>query len=167
MESDIFDLVLTDVKMPEMDGVELLKTIKATRPDVMVILMTAFGSIQTAVEAMKIGANDYITKPVDFNELLVHISKVQKENELLRENRLLRMEVRKKFEFSNIVGKSKKMQEVFSLIEKVAPSNSTVIIYGGSGTGKELVAKGDSLQQPEERQTLYPFQLRSDPGNLG
>src|SRR4030042_1917835 len=69
IESDIFDLVLTDVKMPEMDGVELLKTIKGTRPEVMVILMTAFGSIQTAVEAMKIGANDYITKPVDFNEL--------------------------------------------------------------------------------------------------
>jgi DNA-binding NtrC family response regulator len=166
IESDIFDLVLTDVKMPEMDGVELLKTIKGIRPEVMVILMTAFGSIQTAVEAMKIGANDYITKPVDFNELLVHISKVQKENELLRENRLLRMEVRKKFEFSNIIGKSKKMQEVFSLIEKVAPSNSTVIIYGGSGTGKELVAKAIHYHSPRSDKSFIPFNCGAIPETL-
>ncbi len=128
IEQDVFDLVLTDLKMPEMDGIELLKTIKGTRPEVMVILMTAYGSIETAVEAMRIGANDYITKPVDLNELLIHISKAQKEGLLLRENRLLRMEVRKKFEFSNIIGKSKKMQEIFSLIEKVALGSSTVII---------------------------------------
>ena len=78
MEKDVFDLVLTDLKMPEMDGLELLKTIKGTRPEMMVILMTAFGSIETAVEAMRIGANDYVTKPIDLNELLIHISKVQK-----------------------------------------------------------------------------------------
>jgi DNA-binding NtrC family response regulator len=166
IESEIFDLVLTDVKMPEMDGLELLKTIKGIRPDVMVILMTAFGSIQTAVEAMKIGANDYITKPLDFNELLVHISRVQKENDLLRENRLLRLEVRKKFEFSNIIGKSKKMQEVFSLIEKVAPSNSTVIIYGGSGTGKELVAKAIHYHSPRNDKPFIPFNCGAIPETL-
>ena len=105
IEKDVFDLVLTDLKMPEMNGLELLKTIKGIRPEVMVILMTAYGSIETAVEAMKIGANDYITKPIDLNELLIHISKVQKESLLLKENRLLRMEVRKKFEFNNIIGK--------------------------------------------------------------
>lgn len=115
IEKEVFDLVLTDLKMPEMDGMELLKMIKGTRPEMMVILMTAYGSIETAVEAMKMGANDYITKPIDFNELLIHISKAQKECSLLRENRLLRMEVRKKFEFNNIIGKSKKMQEIFSL----------------------------------------------------
>jgi len=117
-EKDIFDLILTDLKMPEMDGLELLKLIKGTRPEVIVIMMTAYGSIETAVEAMKGGANDYITKPIDFNELLIHISKVQKEDLLLKENRLLRMEVRKKFEFDNIIGKSKKMQEVFSRAEQ-------------------------------------------------
>src|SRR4030043_2276428 len=120
IEKEVFDLVLTDLKMPGMDGIELLKTIKGTRPEVMVILMTAYGSIETAVEAMRVGADDYITKPIDLNELLIHISKAQKESLLIRENRLLRMEGRKKFEFNNIVGKSKKMQEVFSLIEKVA-----------------------------------------------
>jgi DNA-binding NtrC family response regulator len=166
MERDVFDLVLTDLKMPEMDGLELLKTIKGTRPEMVVILMTAYGSIETAVEAMKMGANDYITKPVDFNDLLIHMSKAQKESILLRENRLLRMEVKKKFEFSNIIGKSKKMQEVFSLIEKVALGNSTVIIYGGSGTGKELVAKAIHYNSPRVDRPFLPFNCGAIPETL-
>jgi DNA-binding NtrC family response regulator len=166
MEKDVFDLVLTDLKMPEMDGLELLKTIKGTRPDIMVIMMTAHGSIETAVEAMKIGADDYITKPIDFNDLLLHISKVQKESLLLRENRLLRMEVRKKFEFNNIIGKSKKMQEIFSLIEKVALGSSTVMIYGGSGTGKELVAKAIHYNSPRADRPFIPFNCGAIPETL-
>ncbi len=166
MEKDVFDLVLTDLKMPEMDGLELLKTIKGTRPDIMVIMMTAHGSIETAVEAMKIGADDYITKPIDFNDLLLHISKVQKESFLLRENRLLRMEVRKKFEFNNIIGKSKKMQEIFSLIEKVALGSSTVMIYGGSGTGKELVAKAIHYNSPRADRPFIPFNCGAIPETL-
>jgi len=166
VEKEVFDLVLTDMKMPEMDGIELLKMIKGTRPEVMVILMTAHGSIETAVEAMKIGANDYITKPIDLNELLIHISKTQKESLLLKENRLLRMEVRKKFEFNNIIGKSKKMQEVFALIEKVAPSNTTVMIYGGSGTGKELVAKAIHYNSPRAHQPFIPFNCGAIPETL-
>ncbi len=166
IERDVFDLVLTDMKMPEMDGLELLKTIKGTWPDIMVILMTAYGSIETAVEAMKIGANDYITKPIDFNELSIHISKVQRESLLLRENLQLRMEVRKKFEFKNIIGKSKPMQEVFSLIEKVAPSNSTVIIYGGSGTGKELVSKAIHYNSTRADKPFIPFNCGAIPETL-
>lgn len=166
IEKDVFDLVLTDVKMPQMDGIDLLKTIKGTRPEVSVILMTAYGSIETAVEAMRIGANDYITKPVDLNELLIHISKAQKESLLLRENRLLRIEVRKKFEFSNIIGKSKKMQEIFSLIEKVALGNSTVIVYGGSGTGKELVAKAIHYNSPRADRPFIPFNCGAIPETL-
>jgi len=166
IEKDVFDLVLTDLKMPGMDGLDLLKMIKGTRPEVMVILMTAYGSIETAVEAMKVGANDYVTKPVDFNELLIHISKAQKEDLLLKENRLLRMEVRKKFEFANIIGKSKKMQEVFSLIEKVSSSSSTVVIYGGSGTGKELVAKAIHYHSPRTDQPFVPFNCGSIPETL-
>jgi len=166
IEKDVFDLVLTDLKMPEMNGLELLKTIKGIRPEVMVILMTAYGSIETAVEAMKIGANDYITKPVDLNELLIHISKVQKESLLLKENRLLRMEVRKKFEYHNIIGKSKKMQEIFSLIEKVALGTSTVTIYGGSGTGKELVAKAIHYNSPRSDRPFIPFNCGAIPETL-
>jgi DNA-binding NtrC family response regulator len=149
-----------------MDGIELLKAIKKTRPEVMVILMTGYGSIETAVQAIKLGADDYITKPIDYNDLLLRISKAQKENLLLRENRLLRMEVRKKFEFNNIVGKSKKMQEIFSLIEKVAPSNSTVIIYGGSGTGKELVAKAIHYNSPRADHPFIPFNCGAIPETL-
>jgi len=166
IEKDVFDLVLTDLKMPGMDGLELLKTIKGTRPDMMVILMTAYGSIETAVEAMRMGANDYITKPIDLNELLIHISKAQKESLLLRENRLLRIEVRKKFEFNNIIGKSKKMQEIFSLIEKVALGSSTVIIYGGSGTGKELVAKAIHYNSPRADRPFIPFNCGAIPETL-
>jgi DNA-binding NtrC family response regulator len=166
IEKEVFDLVLTDLKMPEMDGLELLKNIKGTRPEVMVILMTAFGSIETAVEAMKMGADDYITKPINLDHLLLHISKVQKGSLLLKENRLLRMEVRKKFEFNNIIGKSKKMQEIFSLIEKVAPGNSTVIIYGGSGTGKELVAKAIHYHSPRADKSFIPFNCGAIPETL-
>jgi DNA-binding NtrC family response regulator len=166
IESEIFDLVLTDLMMPEMDGMELLKIIKGTRPEVPVIMMTAYGSIDTAVEAMKTGANDYITKPVDLRDLLLRISKVHQENLLLQENRLLRMELRKKFQFSNIIGKSRKMQEVFSLIEKVSSSNSTVIIYGGSGTGKELVAKAIHYNSPKADHPFIPFNCSAIPETL-
>jgi DNA-binding NtrC family response regulator len=166
IEKDVFDLVLTDLKMPEMDGIQLLRTIKGTRPEVMVILMTAYGTIETAVEAMRIGATDYITKPIDLNDLLMRISKAQKESLLLRENRLLRMEVRKRFEFSNIIGKSKKMQEIFSLIEKVALGNSTVIVYGGSGTGKELVAKAIHYNSPRADRPFIPFNCGAIPETL-
>lgn len=166
MEKEIFDLILTDLMMPEMNGMELLKIIKGTRPDIPVIMMTAYGSIDTAVEAMKIGANDYITKPVDLRDLMLRISKVHQENLLLQENRLLRQEVRKKFQFSNIIGKSRKMQEVFTLIEKVAPSNSTVIIYGGSGTGKELVAKAIHYNSPRAEHPFIPFNCSAIPETL-
>jgi DNA-binding NtrC family response regulator len=165
-EEEVFDLLLTDMKMPEMDGLELLKLIKSMWPDMIVIMMTAYGSIETAVEAMKIGANDYITKPIDLNELLIHISKAQKENLLLKENRLLRIEVKKRFEFRNIIGKSKQMQEVFSLIEKVSSTNSTVIIYGGSGTGKELVAKALHYNSARATQPFIPFNCGAIPETL-
>jgi transcriptional regulator with PAS, ATPase and Fis domain len=100
------------------------------------------------------------------NELLIHVSKAQKESLLLRENRLLRMEVRKKFEFNNIIGKSKRMQEIFSLIEKVASGNSTVIIYGGSGTGKELVAKAIHYHSPRSDRPFIPFNCGAIPETL-
>jgi len=166
IEVDVFDLVLTDVKMPGMDGFELLRIIKSTRPEAGVILITGYGSIETAVEAMKIGADDYITKPVNFRDLLLHISKAGKANQLLKENRLLRMEIRKKFEFHNIIGKSQKMQEVFSLIEKVASSSSTVVIYGGSGTGKELVARAIHYNSLRVDHRFIPFNTSAVPETL-
>ncbi len=166
IEKDLFDLVLTDLMMPEMDGMELLRKIKGTRPDLMVIMITAHGSIDTAVEAMRLGADDFTTKPIELNELLIRIAKVQKESLLVRENRLLRIEVKKKFEFTNIIGKSRRMQEVFSLVEKVAPGHSNVIIYGGSGTGKELVAKAIHYNGPRSGKPFIPFNCGAIPETL-
>ena len=166
IEKDLFELVLTDLKMPEMDGLELLKAIKGTRPELIVIIMTAHGTIETAVEAMKIGANDYITKPIDFNDLLIHMSKAQKESDILKENRLFKQEVLKKFKYDRLIGKSKAMQQVYSLIEKVAPSNSMVVIYGGSGTGKELVAKAIHYHSPRADKPFIPFNCGAIPETL-
>ncbi len=166
IQRDIFDLVLTDVKTPDMEGLELLRTLKRTRPDIMVILMSGFASVETAVEAMRSGADDYITKPFDLGRLLMHISKAESSRLLMRENQLLRREVRKKFGFHNIIGKSKKMQEIFSLVEKVASSTSTVMIYGGSGTGKELVAKAIHYNSPRAQHPFLPFNCGAIPETL-
>ncbi len=166
IDKDVFDLILTDLKMPRMDGIELLKTVKGTRPEILVIMMTAHGSIETAVEAMKLGADDYVTKPIALDDLLIHVSKAQKESLLVKENRLLRREVRKKFEFGKIIGKSRKMQEIFQLMEKVSPSVSTVVIYGGSGTGKELVAKAIHYNSPRADKPFIPFNCGAIPETL-
>ena len=132
-----FDLVLTDLMMPRMDGMELLKHVKQTQPETNVIIMTGFGSIENAVDAMKQGAADFLTKPANCGELLVRVSRALKVKALMEENVLLRQEVKKRYDFCNIIGKSPKMQEIFSLIEKVSRSKSTVTVYGSSGTGKE------------------------------
>jgi DNA-binding NtrC family response regulator len=166
LQKDLFDLVVTDVKMPEMEGIQLLRTIKETRPEMMVILMSGFASVETAVEAMRIGADDYITKPFDLDRLLMHISKVESSRLLLRENQMLRQEVKKKFGFHNIIGKSRKMQEVFSLVEKVARGTSTVMIYGESGTGKELVAKAIHFNSPRAEHPFLPFNCGAIPETL-
>jgi DNA-binding NtrC family response regulator len=166
IEADLFDLVLTDMKMPVLDGIDLLKTIKEMEPEIRVIVMTGYGTIKTAVEAMKNGADDFITKPIDLDELFLRLSKVEKEMTLLRENRLLKQEARKRSGFDFIVGKSKRMQEVFSLIEKVAPSNSTVVICGSSGTGKELVAKAIHDHSPRADKPFVPFNCGAIPEPL-
>ncbi len=135
------DLVLTDLRMPGMDGVELLEHIKAFDPEIVVVVITAYGSIESAVDAMKKGAYHYLTKPLDKEQLTLIVQRALRTKQLSDENRSLRQELQERYEFHNIIGQSRKMQAVFRMIEKVAPSESTVIIYGESGTGKELVAR--------------------------
>lgn len=145
--SDI-DLVLTDMKMPTMDGIDLLERIKAYDPDVPVIIMTAHGTVDKAVEAMQKGAYTYILKPFDNERLILYVQKAMALFQVVKENRRLRSVVESQYRFGNIIGKSKAIRDVFDTIQKVAPSNASVLIEGESGTGKELVAKAIHFNSP-------------------
>jgi len=136
-----FDLALVDLKMPAIDGIETLKRLQKVRPKLPVIIITAYATVENAVIAMKEGAVDYVMKPFDSDELHIRLEKALEKGRLVKENLYLRQELTKKYHFSNIIGKSKVMQDIFRIIEKVAPTDSTVLIHGQSGTGKELIAK--------------------------
>ncbi len=138
--SDV-DLIVTDMKMPEMDGITLLENVKKKDSDLPVIMMTAYGTIEKAVEAMQKGAYNYILKPFDNDSLVIYVNKAISMYRVVKENRLLRTAVETRYSFGNLIGKSKAMQNVFEIIKKVAPATATVLIEGENGTGKELVAK--------------------------
>jgi DNA-binding NtrC family response regulator len=139
-ESFAPQVVITDLKMPGMDGIELVKKIRAGEDPAAVIVMTAFGAVQTAVDAMRAGAADYLTKPLNFDELLVVMEKVLETEQLRRETQQLRSRVRDRVAPNNMIGNTPPIQRVFEIIDQVAPSRATVLISGESGTGKELVA---------------------------
>ncbi len=146
-DSDV-DLVLTDMKMPFMDGIELLERIKDKDPDLPVIMMTAHGTVEKAVEAMQKGAYNYILKPFDNERLIIYVNKATALYRVIKENRQLRSVVESKYSFGNIIGKNKNMRDIYELIQKVAPATATVLIEGESGTGKELVAKSIHFNGP-------------------
>jgi DNA-binding NtrC family response regulator len=135
------DLVICDMRMPRMNGTEFLRRVKQKSPALPVIIMTAYGEVKTAVEAMKLGAENYVTKPLDMEELRILVGRAIEKSSLIKENLQLRAELDSRFDISNFVGQSKKMQQVFKLIDQVAPTNTTVLVTGESGTGKELVAR--------------------------
>lgn len=140
IDKDIFDLVITDVKMPRIDGLELLRKTKEISPDTLVIMITAFGTAESAIEAMKLGAYDYINKPFKIDEIRLIVKKAIEKKRLREEISLLREKVKTSYALENIIGKSPKMQELFTVIPRIAQSNSNVLITGESGAGKELVA---------------------------
>jgi two-component system NtrC family response regulator/two-component system response regulator HydG len=148
------DVVLTDLRMPGMDGLELLARIKEIRPETMVILMTAYGTVKTAVKAMKLGAEDYLSKPIDVEELEVVLQKALDRKGLVEEARSLRERLEHKYRLDNLVGESPEMLAVFKTIRQVAPSSASVLLLGESGTGKELFAQ--ALHQNSPRRTK-PF----------
>ena len=138
---DKYDLVITDLKMPNMDGLQLLEFIQEISPENIVIIITGHGTINTAVAAIKLGAFDYITKPLKDDLVTLTIERALSYAKLRQENISLKRSLKKRYDFANMIGYSDGMKKIFDTIEKVATSDSTVMIYGESGTGKELVAK--------------------------
>jgi DNA-binding NtrC family response regulator len=161
MERETFDLLLTDLRMPVTDGIKLLEEARALDPEMLVIIFTAYGTVETAVEAMKKGAQDYITKPLTSVELRLVVERVLRQRALLLENRILRHSLGARGDFSTIIGRSPAMQEVFRFVQKVAGTDSTVLISGESGTGKELVAWAIHRNGPRKDRPFVPINCGS------
>jgi two-component system NtrC family response regulator len=143
-----FDLVLTDQRMPDLSGAEVLDAVRAASPETAVVIITAYGTIETAVSAVKAGAADYLTKPLNLDDLLHRIHRVRERQRLVAENRELREALAERHRVEGIIGDSGRMQEVLSLVRRVAPSDATVLIRGESGTGKELIARALHYASP-------------------
>ncbi len=161
-----FNLVLTDQKMPKMSGIELLKAVRAINPETAVVVMTAYGSIATAVSAIKEGATDYLPKPLNLDELLYRIQQVKERHRLFTENRDLREALQERNRIEGIIGDSGQMLEVISLARRVAPSEATVLIRGESGTGKELIAKAIHFGSPRASGPLVRVNCAALPETL-
>ncbi len=163
---DIFDLVLLDIRMPKMDGITVLRKIKSTSPETVVIMITAYASADTAIKAMKEGAYDYITKPFKIDEIKLIIKNALEKKHLQKENILLKQVVRDRYVFDNIIGQSPKMLALYDLLEKVAPTKTNVLITGESGTGKELVAKAIHFNSPRKEKPFVTLNCGAIPEAL-
>jgi DNA-binding NtrC family response regulator len=166
LDDNDVDLVLTDLRMGGMDGLGLVREIRTTRPETQVMLMTAFGDIETAIEAIKAGAFHFVAKPVKLPEVGALLHKALTERDLRRENRQLRQAVEDRYCFGQLLGKSASMQRVFNLLERLAETHSTVLIQGESGTGKELVARALHFQGPRSRHPFVPINCAAMPEGL-
>lgn len=151
-----FDVVITDIEMPEMRGTELLRHIRQESPETFVIIITAFASVETAITALREGASDYVLKPINFDDLLLRMKKLLEFRSLALENAILRQELQRSYDFDAIIGQSSAMKKVFGVIEKVAKSEGTVLITGKSGTGKELVARAIHFNSPRSAKRFVP-----------
>ena len=166
LNQEDFDILITDLKMPEMDGMELVKNCLNICPQTSVIIITAHASVESAIEALRMGAFDYILKPFDFDDLLLKVKRLLDHKELALENQALRQEVEEKYNFSNIIGQSPEMQDVFHLIKKVSSTKGNVLITGKSGTGKELVARAIHFNSPRSNKRFVAINCGSIPKEL-
>lgn len=142
------DIIISDIRMPEMDGMQLLEVISNSYSHIPMIMVTAHGKIETAVDAMKMGAKDYILKPLSLDEILIKVDNIAQMRSLEKENEYLRQKLESRFDFKNIIGKSEKITQLFKMIRDIAPTNTTVLIHGENGTGKELIANAIHFNSP-------------------
>ncbi|MGB6031570.1 MAG: sigma-54 dependent transcriptional regulator, partial [Bacteroidota bacterium] len=156
VKSESVALVLTDLEMPEMKGIELLENVSKFSPETLVVIVTAYGSIDTAIAALRQGAVDYILKPVEFDELLIKVKRLLENRQLKVENKLLRGELNREYDFTNLIGQSPAMHKVFETIKKVAATDGTVLVNGKSGTGKELVARAIHFNSKRSGKPFIP-----------
>src|SRR5579863_1525184 len=163
---DRADLVLSDLKLPNMDGLQFLSLIRRQNSQVPVVMMTAFGSVETAVEAMKAGATDFLLKPFSLDHLMQVVHKALEMRDLRDENRALKQELGRRYEFDNIIGRSEGMQEIFATIERVAPTRATVLLAGESGVGKDLIARAIHFHSPRKDRPLVKINCTAIPENL-
>ncbi len=161
-----FDLVLTDYRMPGMDGIQLLREVRRLNPEATVVIMTAYGTVGTAVAAMKEGAYDYLMKPIDLDELLLLIQRIEREIRLGQENRDLKEQLREKFKVEFIVSASRQMEEALNMVGRVSQSPATILILGESGTGKELIARAIHYSSPRAEKPFVKVNCASLPENL-
>jgi len=166
IDKEDFSLILSDIKLPQMSGMDILKYVKERKPEIPVIMITAFGTLKQAVEAFKMGAVDYVVKPFDMGELKLVVAQGLEKRKLQEENVLLKQELKDKYSFANMIGKSKKMTAIYDLIEKIADSDSTVLISGESGTGKEVAARAIHYNSRRKEQPFVSVNCGALPENL-
>src|SRR4030043_260324 len=166
LEGSYYDIALLDYKMPEIDGLQTLRGIRKLYPELPVVMVTAYGTVETAVASMKEGALDYLTKPIDLDELLLMLQKVIERSYLIRENKELKAQLQDRYAFPHIVYASPKMEEVMGLVARVAPSQTTILIRGESGTGKELIANAIHYASPRSDKPLVKVSCAAIPETL-
>lgn len=166
IKQNSFDIIISDIKMPKLGGIELMSKASEFLPESFFIIMTAYASVDTAIDALRRGAYDYLLKPVELDDVIIRVKRLMKYKNLAHENKILRQRISTNNSFENIIGKSEAMQSVFELIEHVADTNSNILITGRSGTGKELAAKAIHQKGPRKDQIFLPVNCGAIPENL-
>ena len=166
VKEQVFDMAIVDLQLADMDGISLMKELKLINPDLPVLILTAYGSIESAVDAIQKGAYSYLTKPFDPRELLLQVEKALENRRLATEMKQLKEMVSERYDFSNIVAKSKKMQTILEQVSRIAKTDSTVYLYGESGTGKELIAKAIHLGSDRKDNPFIAINCAAIPENL-
>jgi len=166
IESSNFDILIADIKMPKLNGMQLMEKVKNISPQTMIIIITAYATVETAVHALRSGASDYIVKPLDFDEVIFRVKHLMNRREMELENKYLKDQIDKRFNFNNIIGDSPAMRQVYDMIQRVAQSTTNVMITGKSGTGKELVARAIHANSDRANKPFIPINCGAIPDNL-